>query len=712
MKRRQQGQVLPLGLAMLALTLMGVFVLYNTGQIATDKMKLANAADAAAYSGSLWQARALNFQAYSNRAMVANQVSIAQAVTLQSWVTYGAVTSENIATVLQPVPILNVVAQGVQTGLQQVERIMSPIAGALLNVVDVVNKGLSVAQEAMFVSTFVATPDVINSVVAETDDRFSASSLYSGVGLAKNLVDWRSFTSGYSKNDTQAMSDRVDMINQSRDPFTAERNWKFFKNFWFYSTPITRHRLYREGATELIQVERDGELQWEWKAKDTLSLHNRLWRWRGTKRYEIPVGWGEAFANSESTDNTIDPTACSGTQSLTSSANCSRFLGMNRTSEAFADAGVLSPFGAKQTNVSLQGYNGINAFRSLSDNTLDTELPRVRLKIEVSMAVDDTRQSDGTDIGDSLKAPVTVLGDVVSSISTAEVYYQRADANLELAMENANGYSPYWAARLAPVEASDKALAISFRAGSSTAAPSGLSADNSTLARYPEPGFELSDLDGVVASQNTALISRYEHAVRDELTQPLASAVSSVISGMAGDDSSVVAAGSTLSQAGLENATQLALSDLTTAGAEQPYIDAVQGAEQIAADLKDEFLRIQSEVSDNFEIAQQETNRELDEQLNDTYEEISILRERLETGGQNDEGRRDIERQIQFYFDQSQSLREGLRETLALQLIDIVSEATDLYAMPYSEALFTVDEWLRVEDEQIQLPWAEVFDEE
>ena len=261
MKRRQQGQVLPLGLAMLALTLMGVFVLYNTGQIATDKMKLANAADAAAYSGSLWQARALNFQAYSNRAMVANQVSIAQAVTLQSWVTYGAVTSENIATVLQPVPILNVVAQGVQTGLQQVERIMSPIAGALLNVVDVVNKGLSVAQEAMFVSTFVATPDVINSVVAETDDRFSASSLYSGVGLAKNLVDWRSFTSGYSKDDTQAMSDRVDMINQSRDPFTAERNWKFFKNFWFYSTPITRHRLYREGATELIQVERDGELQ-------------------------------------------------------------------------------------------------------------------------------------------------------------------------------------------------------------------------------------------------------------------------------------------------------------------------------------------------------------------------------------------------------------------------------------------------------------------
>ncbi|MGK0231068.1 MAG: Flp pilus assembly protein TadG, partial [Gammaproteobacteria bacterium] len=53
MKRREQGQVLPIGLALLAFTLMGVFVLYNTGQVATDKLKLANAADAAAYSGSL-----------------------------------------------------------------------------------------------------------------------------------------------------------------------------------------------------------------------------------------------------------------------------------------------------------------------------------------------------------------------------------------------------------------------------------------------------------------------------------------------------------------------------------------------------------------------------------------------------------------------------------------------------------------------------------
>ena len=62
MINRQEGQVLPLGLALLVFGVLGAFVLFNTGQVATNKMKLANAADAAAYSGTLWQARALNFQ--------------------------------------------------------------------------------------------------------------------------------------------------------------------------------------------------------------------------------------------------------------------------------------------------------------------------------------------------------------------------------------------------------------------------------------------------------------------------------------------------------------------------------------------------------------------------------------------------------------------------------------------------------------------------
>jgi len=49
-------------------------------------MQLQNAADAAAFGASTLEARSLNFAAYTNRAMVANEVAIGQLVGLLSLV--------------------------------------------------------------------------------------------------------------------------------------------------------------------------------------------------------------------------------------------------------------------------------------------------------------------------------------------------------------------------------------------------------------------------------------------------------------------------------------------------------------------------------------------------------------------------------------------------------------------------------------------------
>jgi len=276
MSHRQSGQVMPLGLALAALILGGVWLLFTTGQLATEKMRLANVADAATYSGSLWQARTLNFQAYTNRAMVANQVSMAQAVTLQSWAAYGAGAAENISVVLRPIPVVNTISQGIETGMRQVESVVSPIAESLLPTVNAVNQGLSKAQATMYAGVFAATPDLIASVVETTDERFSVNTPYSGMGLSDNLESWTDFTVAYSNADSNAMLERASSVNASRDAFSKERNWKFFDSFWFYSTPLTRHRLYRQGSTELHSMNRDGVTQWEWKAKDTLSLHKGM----------------------------------------------------------------------------------------------------------------------------------------------------------------------------------------------------------------------------------------------------------------------------------------------------------------------------------------------------------------------------------------------------------------------------------------------------
>lgn len=59
--------------------------LYRTGRLTTDKMAMQNAADALAYSVSTVEARDLNFAAYTNRAIVANEVAIGQAIGMASW---------------------------------------------------------------------------------------------------------------------------------------------------------------------------------------------------------------------------------------------------------------------------------------------------------------------------------------------------------------------------------------------------------------------------------------------------------------------------------------------------------------------------------------------------------------------------------------------------------------------------------------------------
>lgn len=713
MRRQQQGQVLPMGLALLALMLMGVFVLYSTGQVATDKLKLANAADAAAYSGSLWQARSMNFQAYTNRAMVANQVSMAQAVTLQSWTSYGAVAGQNISTVLRPIPILNVVAQGVASGLTTVERIVSPISVALLRVVDVVNRGLSVAQEAMFVSTFLATPDVVRAVVSESDSRFSVNTAYSGIGLSNNLNEWKNFTTRYTDEDLDAMQSRAVMINESRDDFTRERNWKFFKNFWFYSTPLLRHRLYREGKTELIFVENEGEAQWEWKAKDTLSLHNRLWRWRGSKRYEIPVGWAEAFANSESSDSTIEPDACSSAREFLRSNQCSRFLGMNRRAEYLADMGVRSPVVPQQTRVAMSGFNGLQAFRVLSQQTLANESPRIQLKIEVSMSAEDIVSADSSDLGDTFQSPVAVLGGVVSSISTSEVFYQRPDSDNTTTLESATAYNPYWGAKLSPVSASDRLLASSFRDFSgSVSAPDGLGNNASGLLAYQADTAVPVSFESVVGSQDSSEILRYQNVIQDELKAALASSLGQLLGGSVSSNGNGSFGNTIPSQAEYQQFAENALSELSGSDAAQPYQSAIDEAEQLALALENEFLRIRQEVSAEFEIAFAETRSNLDAEISILVDEALEVQQYMDDSRLSEEANRDLERRIADLNNEAAELESGFNDTLATRLIEIVSNATDLYVMPFHEALYTVEEWIRSDTDDVSLPWTEVIDDD
>ena len=84
-RRQQRGQALVFVTVTILIMVLATLIMYSMGQLTTHKQRLQNTVDAAAYSAALAQARDYNFSAYMNRAMIANDVAVAQLVAFRSW---------------------------------------------------------------------------------------------------------------------------------------------------------------------------------------------------------------------------------------------------------------------------------------------------------------------------------------------------------------------------------------------------------------------------------------------------------------------------------------------------------------------------------------------------------------------------------------------------------------------------------------------------
>ena len=81
---RLRGQALIVVMAFCAILGAALFSIFNTIQISADKRDLVDAADAAAYSGASVLAQGLNYTAYTNRAILANNALIGQMTAVRS----------------------------------------------------------------------------------------------------------------------------------------------------------------------------------------------------------------------------------------------------------------------------------------------------------------------------------------------------------------------------------------------------------------------------------------------------------------------------------------------------------------------------------------------------------------------------------------------------------------------------------------------------
>jgi hypothetical protein len=207
-----------------------VFALvYNVGQVANQKEQTINAADAAALSGALVEARMLNFEAYTNRAMVANEVTVAQLVSLDSWIGYNNEFLQWTAIYTSILPGIDDITQAIaDVSTEVTDAVDGELIPNVIPALEWENTALWYARDYANDFGLVAANDIARQVASANETTLGGRydeapgvipSFAAGV-LLLNESNWTSFTDGYT-GDGRANAKGV--ILNSRDPFSTKR---------------------------------------------------------------------------------------------------------------------------------------------------------------------------------------------------------------------------------------------------------------------------------------------------------------------------------------------------------------------------------------------------------------------------------------------------------------------------------------------------------
>lgn len=333
--RAQSGQVLVwfLGFAAsMAVVFAGV---YSVGQATSEKQKIVNAADAAAYSGGLTEARALNLASYTNRSVIANEVLVAQLVSLDSWTSYFAVATDNYAKLfgtLKSIPYVGIAFAILETSMKILNQIVTPIANGLDNSIPAVIRAWELIYQGWYNATIVPafTPPVMALAAKSAAEKVLANNVSNqggridiapklvnvGAFVVANELEWNRLTMRYKKSGVPGTaSDKRknagDLLLVSRDEFSKNRPGSdvpflkvLFGNSDFCINYIFKIGSEKLGPTQLKNYER-------WEAQDTLEYKLNVppgglsgCRW-GKGTVAVPVGWGRATADKNSTKGNI-----------------------------------------------------------------------------------------------------------------------------------------------------------------------------------------------------------------------------------------------------------------------------------------------------------------------------------------------------------------------------------------------------------------------
>ena len=454
-QRRQQGQALIYGIFVLMGGLAALLFVFNTGQLTAEKTKLVNTADAVAYSAAVMQARALNFDAYTNRALMANEVMIAQAVSIAAWSAHVVRHTENITplncrnyysvpaalVLIDYIPVCYLLSlPTARNTAQAVDQVAQQAAQASVLASEAAKAVLQGAQANM-AATILPARKALMQQVADANYAGDGSVRVDSMPITDTFTQFEggSFIRAYAGAERGRFKQAARAAAQ-RDTFVRQRSWTSANHLPCLLGNKAEFR--RRGGTELVDFD-------AWKAMDTASLHHWSWHTHGLFHLptcdddEMPLGYGAQAAAHGTPDD---------------------------SGAAYGQSRADNPRASGLANSSDWHYSGLPTFSDIAVPALayasTDPQPRLTFAIRLTRAKDQLRTSDGKS-GIKPAAHLAIIDgkpahDVLAAVATAQVYFERPGGRDDGKTELASLFNPYWQVRLLSTSAADLAAATAL----------------------------------------------------------------------------------------------------------------------------------------------------------------------------------------------------------------------------------------------------------
>lgn len=430
----QHGQVLVPGLLLLGGLAAVLVMSYGVGRTVESRTRLIHAADAAAFSGALEQARQLNFLAYANRAQVAHQIAMAHLVTLGASMAFADTLAGQHRRNNPPEHLLATlfgreVAQSYRVARAD-PQVLADLARAYAEHDRVVHDVLAAGSAAVVAGLPAARARLVRAALRDN--------LGGGESPVFRLShdDWPGYVRRRAATRGSGLWLAVELA-AARYAFLGRRDATRSKALpGGMRCPQAPHALRRRGSTWLGS---DGR----WGAIDTQSFHSsRQNRWAGCYYREYSMGWGAVLAPDAKAPPGVEYVA-----SAPTAFTAQDFWHWVRQSTTWdLRAGTGTPLANSYAMAGARRWPG----RGLPD---DYEVAKDAVPLRFTLTVRQERQvAMRARAGDERAMSSARLDGpmAITVSSSAETYFSQPSAHSGGGDGLAPLFRPYWLARLAP----------------------------------------------------------------------------------------------------------------------------------------------------------------------------------------------------------------------------------------------------------------------